>query len=193
MKIKTLDRVVSPVCPNILTALSHEENGVVKVCDGINVFEVDSNDCEIVGSAGIKSKFDLLKMYVVVDSSAPIGLGINGAVHAAYAAGSIAAGAPSNGCIDYNIEGSSEKCDNWISSSYRNVTCTGTSEDIEEAIRIAGELDIPYYVFHEPDWKEANGRPLAVAFGPEYVWPEVFSKFELHSGSIKRPDTRNHR
>lgn len=195
MTLKVLDQVVYQGNANVLTVIeTYENTNNVKLSDGEKTEIVSEVHLTKVSEVRTRSKFDLLKMYVVVDSSVnPVGLGINGAVHAAYAAGSIAAGAPSNECIDYNIEGSSEKCNEWIGNSYRNVTCTGTSEDIATAIEEASKRDIPYYIFYEPDWLEANGRPLAVAFGPEYVWPEIFSKFELHTGSIKRPDTRSHR
>lgn len=195
MKIKTLDKIVSPICPNILIAISAEENGFVKVCDGVNVFEIESTDCELVGNVGIKSKYDILKMYVVVDNSAPIGLGINGAVHAAYSAGSIAQRAKAHESIDYHEgDGDQSYLDDWLSNSYRNVTCTGSSEDIQTAISIAGESGIPYYAFNEPDWIDAAGRPLAVAFGPRYVWPDIFSKFDLHAGSSsRRTDNRTMR
>lgn len=189
MKIHTLDRLISNLCPNVLTAISNEVEGIVRVCDGVNVFEIDSKECAVIGNSGIKSKFDFLKMYVVVDSSAPVGLGINGAVHCAYAAGSIAAGEINNESIkfDPSSESNTKRID-WIKNSYRNVTCVGTSEEIDLAIVEAENKGIPYYAFFEPDWFESNNRPLAVAFGPEYVWPDVFSKFELHGGTIRRPD-----
>lgn len=193
MKIKTLDQIVSPLCPNVLTAVEDQVEGLVKVCDGFNVFNIEADDCEVIGRVGVKNKYDLLKMYVVVDSEAPVGLGINGMVHVAYAAGAILTGGPThktNECIRSSnlTEEVFEMTKDWERASYRNVSVVGTSEDIQTAMENAHSAGIAVFEFYEPDWISSNGRPLAVAFSPSYCWPEIFSKFELHGGTIRRPD-----
>lgn len=193
MKIKTLDQIVSHLCPNVLTAVEDQANETVKVCDGFNVFDIEAKECELIGRIGFKSKYDLLKMYVVVDSEAPVGLGINGMVHVAYAAGALLTGGPAhntNECIrSSNLTPEVlEMTKDWERASYRNVSVVGTSEDIQTAMESAHSAGIAVFEFYEPDWILANGRPLAVAFSPSYCWPEIFSKFELHSGTIRRQD-----
>lgn len=185
-----LDRVMSKNDSNILTVIGFDHvEGKVICNDGVNTKKFLASDLSLFSSYAEKSKFDHLKMYVVVDRECPVGLGINGMVHVAYAAGHIFAGeCIQNECIvEYNADSITyPEVDEWQRKSYRNVSVVGDTFDILEAMRVCDELKIPCVAFHEPDWLEANGRPLAVAFYPQYVWPEVFSKFELHSGTIKR-------
>lgn len=190
--INKLDKLVHPKYNAVLIALDSGEHSI-PVTDGETSFTVMAKDCEVIGQVKPQNKYDLLKMYVVVDREAPVGLGINGMVHVAFAAGAALKGhGVLNECI-VETTGSSKSFDlvtAWDCHSYRNVSVTGTSEDIREAIYQASLAGLSVFEFHEPDWLESDGRPLAVAFSPTYNWPEVFSKFELHSGVIKRENPR---
>lgn len=187
-QFKILDKVLTRDSDNVMTIIS--VSGDYAVCiDGEAAREILVDRLQLFSAHDPRPKHDFLKMYVVVDRECPVGLGINGMVHVAYAAGNIFAGETiNNECIEeYNSDSIEwREVSEWHEKSYRNVSVVGDTFDILEAMRVCDEMKIPYVTFSEPDWLEANGRPLAVAFYPQYVWPEVFSKFELHSGTIKR-------
>lgn len=183
---RILDKVVNLHHPNELTIIADLGGGRYTVSDGITSLDLLGTELIHVRDSHVRNRHELLKMYVVVDSSAPIGLGINGAVHAAYAAGSIVnENSLANDCIKYGEVFNREMTEEWIAESYRNVTALGNSRDIGIAIAQCIANKIPYFAFYEPDWADAEGRPLAVAFGPHYGWPEVFQNFELHGGTAR--------
>jgi len=169
--LKVLDLIVHPEHEGVLTVIG-TGIGAVDVADATgDVFMVDVEGSLKVGSVKPKSKYELLKMYVVVDNSAPKGLASNGASHASYFAGESFRELPLQKV--------------WREKSTRNVTCAGSSVDIQTAIQLAVEHGIEHVVFEEPDWKNANGRPLAVAFAARYSFPELFSTFPLFLSDLR--------
>ena len=168
---KILDQIVHPKYDELLTIIGIKDEKVT-VSDGEHSpFIVNIENILKTGSIRKKSKYDLLKMYVVLDNSAPKGLASNGASHVSYFAGESFTELPLQKI--------------WREKSMRNVTCTGSSADIQTAILLAKTNNIEYITFEEPDWTEARGRPLAVAFAARYSFPELFNTFPLFLRDVR--------
>lgn len=134
--------------------------------DGYNTTLAYEKDMTLVGSASKQLKADLLKMYVLVKNTAPIGLGINAVGHATFMAAQ-------------NFESKVFKI--WEINSFRKVTCLVSPEEFDAAIEAIKEVDGNYIVFNENDW---NDQDLSVAFEPRYSFPEIFKTFKLHGGVV---------
>lgn len=171
MGFELLDDVIHPMYDGIMKIVGKAPGGVLVFGDiegAKSTVCVDENRLIKVNSFKYRSKYDLLKMYIIVDDSAPIGLGINAVGHVAY--------------NSYRMFDQLELQQIWQEKSCRQVTCIGKSADIKQAINDAINSDIPFLDFHEPDWEGANGRPISVAFSAQYQFPPIFREFKLHSG-----------
>lgn len=124
------------------------------------------SEMTLVGQTRPQMKYDLLKMYVLVKNTAPIGLGINAVGHATFMAAQ-------------NFESSVFKI--WEINSFRKVTCLVSPEELDAAIEAIKEVNGNYIVFNENDW---NDQDLSVAFEPRYSFPEIFKTFKLHGGAV---------
>lgn len=175
---KLLDQVVHPAYDDVLTIIKIDGDpctlaGVVlTVCSSeYPPFNTRADVVTKTGCVRKACKYDLLKMYVVVDNEAPKGLASNGASHVSYFAGEDFVNLPSQKI--------------WRAKSLRNVTCSGSSADIQTAIQLADAEGIKYVKFEEPDWVDAAGRPLAVAFAARFAFPAIFSTFPLFLKDVK--------
>lgn len=194
-KFKILDQVVVNTNDEVLTVIENSSIGMIPVdkpysyanssyglftlaghlqssimyklaaSDG-TIITVPENEITLVGSARKKLKADLLKMYVLVKNTAPIGLGINAVGHATFMAGQT---------FNSNV------FNEWKEKSFRKVTCLVSPEEFDAAIQTIKEIGGNYVVFNENDW---NDQDLSVAFEPRYSFPEIFKTFKLHSGAI---------
>jgi hypothetical protein len=126
--------------------------------------DIFEEDITFINTTKTHSKYDLLKMYVLVRDSAPIGLGINGCTHVGYLAGKTF-----NGPI----------MKDWEEKSFRKVTCLVSDADFYNAIKAIKEVNGNYVIFRENDWDD---KELSVAFEPRYSFPEIFKTLNLHSG-----------
>lgn len=124
------------------------------------------SEMTLVGQTRPQMKYDLLKMYVLVKNTAPIGLGINAVGHATFMAAQ-------------NFESTVFKI--WEINSFRKVTCLVSPEEFDAAIEAIKEVGWKYVVFNENDWYDQD---LSVAFEPRYSFPEIFKTFKLHGGVI---------
>lgn len=131
-----------------------------------NTSSIPGNLLTLVGSPRKQLKADLLKMYILVKNTAPIGLGINAVGHATFMAGQT-----------FN----SDIFNEWKEKSFRKVTCLVSPEEFDAAISAIKNVSGNYVVFNENDW---NDQDLSVAFEPRYSFPEVFKTFKLHSGAV---------
>ena len=194
-KFKILDQVVVDTSDEVLTVIENTSIGMIPVdkpysyvnstyglftfaghlqssiiyklaaSDG-TIITVPENEITLVGSPRKKLKADLLKMYVLVKNTAPIGLGINAVGHATFMAAQ-------------NFESTVFKI--WEINSFRKVTCLVSPEEFDAAITAIKEVDGKYVVFNENDW---NDQDLSVAFEPRYSFPEIFKTFKLHGGAV---------
>lgn len=118
----------------------------------------------LVGSPKKQLKYDLLKMYVLVKNTAPIGLGINAVGHVTFMAAQ---------------RFTSNVFKEWNEKSFRKVTCLVSPEEFDAAIEAIREIDGKYVAFNENDW---GNQDLSVAFEPRYSFPDIFKTFKLHGG-----------
>ena len=195
-KFKILDRVVTDNVDEVLTVVDNTSIGMIpknepywtfnnnneglfslsghlessiiyKVADSSgNIISVPENKLTLVGSPRKQLKADLLKMYILVKNTAPIGLGINAVGHATFMAGQT-----------FN----SDVFNEWKEKSFRKVTCLVSPEEFDAAISAIKNVGGNYVVFNENDW---NDQDLSVAFEPRYSFPEIFRTFNLHSGAF---------
>ena len=112
-------------------------------------------------------KYDLLKMFVLVKDTAPIGLGINAVGHTTFLA-----------CRKF------DSCifKDWEAKSFRKVTCLVSPEEFDLAIEEIKKINGNYVIFNENDW---NDQDISVAFEPRYTFPDIFKTFKLHGGIKK--------
>lgn len=134
--------------------------------DGLSTTLAYEEEISLVGSARKQLKSDLLKMYVLVKNSAPIGLGINAVGHVTFMAAN---------------SFHSEIFNDWKDKSFKKVTCLVSPEEFEAAIAAIKEVNGNFIIFNENDWGDQD---LSVAFEPRYIFPDIFKKFKLHSGVV---------
>lgn len=194
-KFKILDQVVVNTSDEVLTVIENTSIGMIPVdkpysyanstyglftfanhlqssiiyklaaSDG-TIITVPENEITLVGSPRKKLKADLLKMYILVKNTAPVGLGINAVGHATFMAAQ---------------RFTSDIFKEWNEKSFRKVTCLVSPEEFDMAIEAITKIDGSYVVFNENDW---DNQDLSVAFEPIYSFPEIFKTFKLHSGVV---------
>lgn len=165
MKFKILDKVARAGDEFIYTVIDRDLNGDVTITNPLgDQFDVPESDLTLIYSEKPKSKYDFLKMYVLVKDTAPIGLGINACSHVGFLAAKT---------FDSSIADEWEKC------SFKKVTCLVSPEQFDEAIKEIEKIDGNFVRFNEDDWE---CQDISVAFEPRYSFPDIFKTFKLHSG-----------
>lgn len=169
MKFKILDKVARFGDDEIYTVVGYDydknEYNIAHPLFEI-LFDIPESDLTLIYSEKPKSKYDFLKMYVLVKDTAPIGLGINSCSHVGFLAAKT---------FDSQITDEWEKC------SFKKVTCLVSPEQFDEAIKEIEKIGGNYVRFNEDDWE---CQDISVAFEPRYSFPEIFKTFKLHSGVV---------
>lgn len=169
MKFKILDKVCYGRDPEVYTIVGYnrdkDEYNIAHPLFEI-IYDVPESELTYIYSEKPKSKYDFLKMYVLVKDTAPIGLGINACSHVGYLAAKT---------FDSSIAEEWEKC------SFKKVTCLVSEEEFNLAIREIEKIGGNYVRFNEDDWE---CQDISVAFEPRYSFPEIFKTFKLHSGVV---------
>lgn len=168
-KYNLLDRVIIDESDEVLTIIAyngfeHDMLYTLADSDGNVYDDIPESRLTYIGPPRKTIKYDLLKMYILVKDSAPIGLGINGCTHAGYLAGKT---------FDSPI------MKDWEEKSFRKVTCIVSDANFYNAIKAIKEVNGNYLIFKENDWGD---KELSVAFEPRYSFPEIFKTLDLHSG-----------
>jgi hypothetical protein len=169
MKFNILDKVARAGDEYIYTVIGYNSFGEVVLAqagNNIGVPTVSESELTHIYSEKPRSKYDFLKMYVLVKDTAPIGLGINACSHAGYLASK---------WLQSSIT------TEWEKHSFKKVTCLVSPEQFDEAIREIENIGGNFVVFNENDW---NDEVLSVAFEPRYSFPDIFKTFKLHSGVV---------
>lgn len=173
--IEIMSKVVStlPQYPNVMYVSDILDTlGYVR-CYDPNSKEyntIDHKNLIVVGEPPkVQSKKSLLKVYVIIKDSAPLGLGINAVAHLGFM---------------LNVLSHTKHFDDWKTYSFKNVTCLVTDKQYEEAIdALREEGDSQGFIeFIEPDWEGSSGKPIGAVFAPRYSFPPIFKTFKLHSG-----------
>lgn len=166
-KFKLLDKVARKNFEEVWTVIANEEIGYVTLVNTDNeIATVLESDLTFIYSEKPKSKYDFLKMYVLVKDTAPIGLGINACSHVGYLAAKT---------FDSSI------AEEWRVCSFKKVTCLVSEKQFDEAIREIEKIGGNFVRFNENDWE---CQDISVAFEPRYSFPEIFKTFKLHSGVV---------
>lgn len=169
MKFKILDKVVYTGCTEIYTVVGYNrdknEYNIAHPLFEI-LFDIPESDLTYIYSEKPKSKYDFLKMYVLVKDTAPIGLGINACAHVGFLAAKT---------FDSSIT------EEWRVCSFKKVTCLVSPEQFDEAIKEIEKIDGNFVRFNEDDWE---CQDISVAFEPRYSFPDIFKTFKLHSGVV---------
>ncbi len=173
MNFKILDRVCVKDIDEVLTVVDYKHIfGIAKertlaytLSDTSGcLYDYEDYEIELISRPIKKSKYDYLKMYVLVKNTAPIGLGINSVGHVTYSA-----------CKKFDSQIHKE----WETYSNRQVTCLVSEEEFKQAIEEIEKIGGKYVLFNENDW---NDQDISVAFEARYNFPDIFKTFKLHSG-----------
>jgi len=165
MKFKILDKVARKNFEEVWTVIGLGEVGHVRLANADNeLATVSESDLTYIYSEKPRSKYDFLKMYILVNDTAPIGLGINSIAHVGYLAAKT---------FDSSI------AEEWRVCSFKKVTCLVSEEQFNEAIKEIEKIGGNFVSFNEDDW---DNQYISVAFEPRYSFPEIFKTFKLHSG-----------
>lgn len=100
-----------------------------------------------------------LKVYILIKDTVPVGHAVNSAAHAALAL-----------YLDY---GRRAIVDEWVSNSFRKVSCKVSAAQFEEAKQ--------YGDFSLITESALGGEEVAMAFVPRAMWPEFFKTLKLYS------------
>ena len=167
MTFKILDKVARKNFEEVWTVIGVGEVGYVRLANADNeLATVFESDLTLIYSEKPKSKYDFLKMYILVKDTAPIGLGINACSHVGFLAAK---------SFDSQIAEEWEKC------SFKKVTCLVSEEEFDDAIGEIEKIGGNFVRFNEDDW---DNQDISVAFEPRYSFPEIFKTFKLHSGVV---------
>jgi hypothetical protein len=172
-KFSILDRVVFDESCDVWVVIGASDSpfgvDLTLINDEGVIAEKHSSVVHSAGRVRLPSdKYEILKMYVVVDNTAPVGLGVNAVGHVKY---------------QYARKHGDEYSQVvWEDNSFRCVTCTASPDEMNLLVEKAALKGIKALPFFEPDWPVVGtDRPMSIAFGASYEFPEEFSKLELHS------------
>lgn len=171
MKFKILDKVARAGDAEIYTVVGYNcdanEYNIAHPLFEI-LFDIPESELTFIYSEKPRSKYDFLKMYILVKDTAPIGLGINACSHVGFLAAKT---------FDSSI------AEEWETCSFKKVTCLVSEDEFDEAIKEIEKIGGKFVRFFEDDW-DKDDKNISVAFEPRYSFPDIFKTFKLHSGVV---------
>jgi len=102
-------------------------------------------------------KDDVMKMYILIKKSVPLGLAVNAAAHASL--------------MCYLKYEDTEEMQIWLKESFKKVTCSVSDEEFEEARKLADHALVTESAL--------DGAEIALGFKPMQYHPEEFFKYKL--------------